>query len=205
MHPASHTVSVVAETQRRVNGDGGRILAGNEVEETQQRVNGDAADEQAEAQTVAVIGEVFTMEGGSEVQASSEDQASCREVLSLAAPEGQSNVGSKGYHGDGTPMSPAGAVGRSVLAPDARECTVGGGSTGADSSFNFVPPGGSVVLDMLEAEDAICECEASCDAGQVPDLVPALDALFRFAKHAVVNAGAEAQFCLLAARLNALG
>ena len=44
-----------------MNGDGGRILAGNEVEETQQRVNGDAADEQAETQTVAVIGEVFTM------------------------------------------------------------------------------------------------------------------------------------------------
>ena len=137
------------------------------------------------------------------MQASSEDQASCREVLSLAAPEGQSNVGPKGYHGDGTPMSPARAVGRSVLGPDAHACTVGGGSTGAASSFNFVPPGGSFVLDRLEAEDAVSECEASRDAGQVPNVLPALEALARVAKHAVVNAGAEAQFCLLAARLTA--
>jgi hypothetical protein len=58
---------------------------------------------------------------------------------------------------------------------------------------------------MLDAEDAIGECEALFDARELPDLLPAFNALARAGKHVSVSAGAKAFFCLQAARLGALG
>ena len=136
------------------------------------------------------------------------DYGKVRGLESFAMPREQHAVGEGGSEVAGVSAAVRFAETTSCSEHDsaARTCKAGAGSVAGGSLANDAVSGDSDELGVfLDAEDAIVECEVLFSAGVVPDLRPALGALERAGMHASVCAGAKAHFCLLAARLGALG